>query len=115
VSGGGAWTKVDESEFLPGFVNNFALSSNRLTGWTVGGGVEYAPPQLNGPFNGQWTVRAEYLYVNFRDFTAITAPTTGSAFSGFSNLNTRLDNHIVRFGLAYKFGGFAYAAPAVYK
>src|SRR6516162_8088593 len=115
VSGDGAWTKVDESEFLPGFVNNFALSSNRLTGWTVGGGVEYAPPQLNGPFNGQWSIRAEYLYVHFRDFTAITAPVTGSSFSGFSNLNTSLDNHIVRFGLAYKFGGFAYAAPAVYK
>jgi len=110
VSGGGAWTKVDQSQFIPGQPANFANDSNRLTGWTVGGGVEYAPPQLNGPFNGQWTVRAEYLYLHFRDYTAFTAPVFGSSLGGFSNLSTSLDNHIVRFGLAYKFGNFAYAA-----
>jgi outer membrane immunogenic protein len=110
VSGGGAWTKVDQSQFIPGSPNNFAIDSNRLTGWTVGGGLEYAPPQLNGPFNGQWTIRAEYLYLHFRDYTAFTAPIFGASLGGFSNLSTSLDNHIVRFGLAYKFGNFAYAA-----
>jgi outer membrane immunogenic protein len=98
VSGGGAWTKVDQSQFIPGNSTAFALDSNRLTGWTVGAGVDYAPLVLKG----HWTIRAEYLYVHFRDYTAFTAPTFVS-FGGFSNLSTSLDNHIVRFGLAYKF------------
>ena len=104
VSGGGAWTKVDQSQFIPASSTAFAIDSNRLTGWTVGAGVDYAPTILKG----NWTIRAEYLYVHFRDYTAFTAPTFGS-FGGFSNLNTSLDNHIVRFGLAYKFNPFTYA------
>jgi outer membrane immunogenic protein len=115
VSGGGAWTKVDQSQFIPGSPANFALDSNRLKGWTVGAGVDYAPLVLGG----NWTIRAEYLYVHFRDYTAftapifgpslVTAPIFGPSLGGFSNLSTSLDNHIVRFGLAYKFNPFAYA------
>ena len=100
VSGGGAWTKVDQSQFIPGSPAHFALDSNRLKGWTVGAGVDYAPLVLGG----NWTIRAEYLYVHFRDYTAFTAPIFGPSLGGFSNLSTSLDNHIVRFGLAYKFG-----------
>jgi outer membrane immunogenic protein len=103
VSGGGAWTKVDQSQFIPGNPGAFALDSNRLTGWTVGAGIDYAPAVLKG----NWTVRAEYLYVHFRDYTAFTAPLVGPV-GGFSNLSTSLDNHIVRFGLAYKFGPTSY-------
>jgi outer membrane immunogenic protein len=125
VSGGAAWTKVDSSIFITGGTGTFnpsaatfsALDSARgRPGWTVGTAVEYAPPQLNGPFNGQWTIRAEYLYVHFKDFTTLTNPpvviTSSFIPLGYSS---RLDDHIVRFGLAYKFGGFAMAAPAVYK
>ena len=114
VSGGGAWTKVDHSQFFTGATfsaaNLAVLDSNRLTGWTVGAGVDYAPPQLNGPFNGQWVIRAEYLYVRFNDYTAFTNPSVAVGPGGFPlALSTRLDDHIVRFGLAYKFGNFAYA------
>jgi outer membrane immunogenic protein len=100
VSGGAAWTKVDESQFSPTTpaTNYFALDSNRLHGWTVGAGVDYAPPVLKG----HWIVRAEYLYVRFRDYTAFTAPII--PLNGYViGLDTRLDNHVVRFGLAYKF------------
>jgi outer membrane immunogenic protein len=129
VSGGVAWAKVD-TEFFGLTGNAFtsppfdsAEQHDRRNGWTVGAGVEYAPPQLNGPFNGQWTIRAEYLYVQLPSYNTLTNPSVltgpgpGSAFSVFPlNVNNgRMSNNMVRFGLAYKFGGFAYAAPAVVK
>ena len=119
VSGGGAWTKIDTAFFFtPSAPNGFELQGDRRSGWTVGAGVEYAPPQLNGPFNGQWTVRAEYLYVQFPSYSTLTSPVFGGtpgAGVSFPVDNGKITNNIVRFGLAYKFGGFAYAAPAVYK
>jgi outer membrane immunogenic protein len=103
VSGGAAWSKVDESQFSPTTpaTGYFALDNNhRLHGWTVGAGVDYAPPVLKG----HWIVRAEYLYVRFRDYTAFTAPIIPLNGTGYvTGLDTRLDNHVVRFGLSYKF------------
>jgi outer membrane immunogenic protein len=61
VSGGAAWTKVENSNFIttaPATAYS-AQDATRPTGWTVGAGVDYAPAVLNG----HWTVRAEYLYV----------------------------------------------------
>ena len=109
VTGGAAWTKVDNSQFATtgGTAANFsALDSTRRTGWTVGAGVDYAPAALKG----NWIIRAEYLYVDFGSYTAFTAPLLIPNANYATNLSTRLDNHIVRFGLAYKFGNFAYAA-----
>jgi outer membrane immunogenic protein len=130
VSGGAAWTKIDDALFqtnagpipaafagVVGFIPGaggaplfYQNSSNRRTGWTVGAGVDYAP----APLMGNWTVRAEYLYVHFDDYTAFGGGTTfqglvpttvtGNIFA----LNNRFDNHIVRFGLAYKIGPTSY-------
>jgi outer membrane immunogenic protein len=105
VSGGAAWTKVDVSRFSPVLITpeHFVLDSNHLTGWTVGAGVEYAPAVLKG----HWTVRAEYLYIDFGNFTAFTNPLI-AAFGAYpTNLSASLNNHIVRFGLAYKFGAYS--------
>jgi len=115
ATGGAAWTKVDYSQFMlcgstagsgsftatcstpaPGY---FALDSTRRTGWTVGAGVDYAPASLHGNF----VVRADYLYIDFGSFTTFTAPLIGQQLY-ITNLNTKLNDHVVRFGLAYKFG-----------
>jgi outer membrane immunogenic protein len=121
VSGGAAWTKVDYSQSLlcgsTAGIGSFTAScgtaatgysaqdSTRRSGWTVGAGVDYAPAVLHGNF----IVRVEYLYVDYGNFNTFTAPfvlPTGSAASTnlyITNLSTRLNDHIIRFGLAYKF------------
>lgn len=68
------------------------------TGWVAGAGVEYALSQ-------GWSVKAEYLYVNFG---AVTAPGTiiGPAVGGYANaLSTSNDLtvQIARAGVNYKF------------
>jgi outer membrane immunogenic protein len=134
ATGGAAWMKVDTSEncgFLTpsvvcataaelAVIGSSSLSTQRVTGYTVGAGWEYAPPQLQmHSLPGRWTVRAEYLYVRIRDFTTFSPGTQGNGFPGLTvaptNLNVgRISDNIVRFGLAYSFGGYAYA-PAVVK
>jgi outer membrane immunogenic protein len=79
--------------------------SNSKTGYTVGAGVEAG-------LSPNWTVRAEYLYVNFSTVSAtgtlLNAPPGQPMFHSMD-----LKANIVRVGLNYKFG-YA-AAPAVYK
>ena len=60
------------------------------SGWTVGGGVEYA-------FMPNWTVRADYRYFDFGSYTR-GAPANGVApYSVANKLQT------VTVGLSYKF------------
>jgi outer membrane immunogenic protein len=40
---------------------------NWTTGWTIGGGVEYA-------FADHWSAKAEYLYVRFPDKSVVASP-----------------------------------------
>jgi outer membrane immunogenic protein len=94
------------------FADNFApqtlgASSNNVTkaGWTNGGGVEW----MCAP---QWSVKAEYLYVDFGSVS--TTLVTNRAFGVFPNsMSTSADlkANIVRVGLNYKFG----YAPVVTK
>ena len=58
------------------------------TGYAVGGGAEYA-------FNNNWTVRAEYLYVDLgkKDF----------GFDSIDPYNVKTDFSVVRAAFAYKF------------
>lgn len=77
----------------------FAGSSNSITpGWTVGGGLEYA-------LAGNWSVKGEYLYANFRDNVTAVAPAPGALFTPSTyggKFNT--DLNIARLGLNYQFG-----------
>ena len=64
--------------------------SNR-TGWTLGGGVEYA-------FAGPWSLKVEYLYVDLGSFDCSTV---GCGVPGPTSVNHRLN--VVRGGINYRF------------
>jgi outer membrane immunogenic protein len=66
-------------------------------GWTAGGGIEHA-------FGRNWSVKAEYLYVDLGSFTynTVVVPIfTGEAFA--ANVKTRM--HVARLGINYRFDG----------
>jgi opacity protein-like surface antigen len=63
-------------------------------GWTVGGGAEYA-------VGYGWSVKGEYLYVKFDDYTTFT--TGPFAAMNVSPREVKLDDHIWRAGMNYKF------------
>ena len=127
VTGGGAWVKIDSSEFClnnptitggailgaaPGTICGGPLATSLLqsdyrTGWTVGGGVEYALPY-------NWSIRSEYLFIKIPSYTTFT-PGTGNAAGTPTNLSVAdINNHIWRAGLTYRFD-FGKAVPAVTK
>jgi outer membrane immunogenic protein len=95
VTGGGAWAKIDTSEFLSGRVINASLQeSNTRSGWTVGGGLEYA-------LGYGWSAKSEFLYVKFDNFTTFTS---GPFNPGIvSPREVKLEDYIWRAGLNYKF------------
>jgi outer membrane immunogenic protein len=87
---------------FPGPVGSEAATVSTLkTGYTVGGGVEAG-------LSGNWSIKAEYLYVNFGSVSTgglITTPaqigfgTNDNPFSHSANLTV----NILRAGLNYKF------------
>jgi outer membrane immunogenic protein len=105
VTGGAAWADVayradaSPTGFFVGCCAFPASFSNTRSGWTVGGGFEYM-------ITGNWTVRGEYLYYSF-DGDTITAPVASSVPLAVTSSATytfdKLDLHVVRAGLNYKF------------
>jgi len=98
VTGGGAWAKIDASEFLVG--NQIATGhqeSNTRSGWTVGGGIEYV-------LGYGWSVKGEFLYVKFDNFnTFTTAPFAAPPFQNVAPREVKLEDYIFRAGMNYKF------------
>ena len=82
-------------------IGTFDQGSHTRTGWTVGGGIEYA-------VTGNWSIRAEYRYVDFGRFTDATPFTFG--FGSF--VNHHLTENAVRAGFSYKFDSFGGAPVA---
>jgi outer membrane immunogenic protein len=83
LTAGAAFGNVDIAA-APGF----AGSEDTKLGWTAGAGVEFA-------LGGNWTAKAEYLYVDL-----------GNASCGAgcpANTDTSLTSNIVRAGLNYRF------------
>jgi outer membrane immunogenic protein len=85
---------------LPDLVGASSASETR-TGYAVGAGGEWA-------FNPHWSVKGEYLYVNFGSVS--TTLTTNLAGSQFPNTvpntmttSAKLSASIARVGLNYKF------------
>lgn len=85
VTGGVAFSEINAN----GTIAAAAVSQQR-TGWTFGGGLEYA-------FLPNWTVKAEYLYVDLGNFDpGFAAPLVSSV---------SLKESVVRAGINYKFSG----------
>ena len=85
VTGGAAFGDVRASQ--PGFSGNKETN----VGWTVGGGLEFA-------IAGNWTAKAEYLYVNLGDTTCGLA-----CGNGLNPDDVRFRTHIVRGGVNVRF------------
>jgi outer membrane immunogenic protein len=104
ATGGLAYAEIENSVafFGPaatGGVLQFSGNNRRTeAGYTVGAGFEHA-------FTPNWSVKAEYLYYDFRDETVNVAVIPGSGGGG-TGYDSRFENdgHIVRVGLNYKFG-----------
>lgn len=102
VTGGGAVTRLQTSLSFSddnvGGARANGSSSTTKNGWVLGGGIEWMLSQ-------NWTVKAEYLHVDFGSVTAaasISMPGSPGYAQGIST-STKLDADIVRFGLNYKF------------
>ncbi len=65
--------------------------STTNTGWTVGGGVEFALP-------GNWSAKAEYLRVDLGSFNC------GPGCGGTPNENVSMRENVFRAGVNYHFG-----------
>jgi outer membrane immunogenic protein len=73
------------------------VSETVRTGWTAGGGVEYA-------LNKNWLLRAEYLYANFGTTTNVLDAAAPPFDTKFSHPET-LSVNLARIAVSYKFGG----------
>jgi outer membrane immunogenic protein len=107
VTGGGAWARIDSdytlgSSFPVTTFPSGTSESFRTTkgGWTIGAGVETCL------WGSGWSAKLEYLYVNLGTITNTfqTVPTAAGTFSTFASEN-KIEDHIIRVGLNYRFGG----------
>lgn len=99
ATGGVAVTNANVNQsitVLAPFVFNTSASSTRI-GWTVGAGFEYAMAR-------NWSVKGEYLYVDFGSLSGVGVLTPAFAGLTYSN-STHLTANIARLGLNYHFNG----------
>jgi outer membrane immunogenic protein len=109
-TGGGAWNQGTVSSSItcvsgacPGtslpFAANSASNSGVSTGWAAGGGVEWG-------ILPNWTVRAEYLRLQFNGLFntfSFNGTVAGAPFSTFANTQSNVGVNVVRLGLNYAF------------
>jgi outer membrane immunogenic protein len=106
VTGGLAYGEVQTSAALldegsAGVVAPFSFAgsaSNWKTGWTLGGGVEWA-------WSRTWSVKAEYLYYDLGSTTVQMPLATTVPFAGAGSFAANYNNtgSIVRAGINYHF------------
>jgi outer membrane immunogenic protein len=98
ITGGGAWAKIDSSLAVIGnpIPTGFSQSDTR-SGWTIGGGLEYA-------LGYGWSAKSEFLYVDFGNWNTVTCTAgAGCPVGTITNMNVNLKDYIWRAGLNYKF------------
>jgi outer membrane immunogenic protein len=85
-TGGAAFANVQANAGVLPF------SSATETGWTAGGGVEYA-------FLPNWSAKLEYMYVGLPNASC------GLANCGSSTTNVSVNENVIRGGVNFRFGG----------
>ena len=95
VTGGGAFAGVKGTTCLP--LVFCTSATNTMTGWTVGGGFEWAIFPGTPVAHNWWSLKAEYLYVDLgsKDFLLDPTLTTSK--------NMSVIDHIGRVGLNWHF------------
>jgi outer membrane immunogenic protein len=83
ITGGAAFGNINAS--TPGLAGGSATNA----GWTIGAGLEFA-------IAGNWTAKAEYLYVNLGKFNC-------GLNCGAVSDNVSLNTNLVRGGINYRF------------
>jgi outer membrane immunogenic protein len=78
-----------------GLIPPSTFDSSTEAGWTIGAGVEIA-------FAPNWTVKAEYLFIDVPDVTCTTVGNCGGAAGSTVSFN----ESIVRAGINFKFGAW---------
>jgi outer membrane immunogenic protein len=113
VTGGLAYgeVKADYTSGTIGLPLTAASASSTRVGWTIGGGVE-------GVLTGNWTVKAEYLYMDLGTIAGVGSSTTGTVITpnsptqGFTTVtdttisqstSSRIHDNIFRVGVNYRF------------
>jgi len=91
VTGGGAFGHGEiNGTRTTGAVSTTFSGSQSYSGWTVGGGVEWA-------FANNWSAKVEYLYIDFGDGPTVPVTLGANVVSG------KMTDNIVRLGVNYKF------------
>ena len=92
VKGGGAWVRdVYTITAGGGF---FAETRDTNWGWTIGAGLEYG-------LTPNWSVKAEYNYLDFGTERIRFTPNVGAPFD--RDVDQHI--HVVKVGINYRFGG----------
>jgi outer membrane immunogenic protein len=97
AKGGGAWVR-DEYTLATIGGTTLANATTTPSGWTVGGGVEWA-------FAGNWSAFAEYNYLDFGTPSVAFTSTVGAPTFPI-NIKQNINSFMV--GVNYRFGAVAY-------
>ena len=94
VKGGAAWGNFNYENPDPVSAGETFSANQTRTGWTIGGGWEYA-------FTPNWSAKVEYNFVDFgNENVTLVGPITSFAE------NIKNDIHQVKLGVNYRFGGW---------
>ncbi len=83
------------SPFFPGGTG-FGSKSGVRTGWTIGGGGEWLLDQ-------SWSIKAEYLYVDFGSQGIAVATSNTAAFTQTMHVDADFNASLARVGLNYRY------------
>ena len=99
AKGGGAWVRDEFTLTAAGTGATLANTTTNQSGWTVGGGVEWA-------FAGNWSAFAEYNYLDF----GTPSVNFTSAIGGTVPVNVKQNINSFMVGINYRFGAWAYCS-----